>query len=140
LADAQSKKLAANLHVGTMGWSYNFWKGVFYPEKLPSKQFLHYYASKLNSVEVDSTFYRMPQETTITEWKNQTPEDFVFSLKFPQAITHVKMLKDCQRETEIFLERTFFTSAGKATEKPSTERWAKRKSTEQSASKRGPKN
>jgi uncharacterized protein YecE (DUF72 family) len=105
LADAQTKRVNANLHVGTMGWSYAFWKGVFYPEKLASKKFLAYYAQKLGTVEVDSTFYRIPSEFTIAEWKTQTPAGFVFSLKFPQVITHVKMLKDCQRETQVFLER-----------------------------------
>ncbi len=88
-----------------MGWSYNFWKGVFYPEKLPTKEFLAYYANKFNTVEVDSTFYRIPRESTLVEWKAQTPEGFVFSLKFPQIITHLKMLKECQQETRVFLER-----------------------------------
>lgn len=88
-----------------MGWSYDFWKGVFYPEKLAAKEFLAYYARKYGTVEVDSTFYRIPRESTVAEWKMQTPEGFVFSLKFPQVITHVKMLKDCQQDTRVFLER-----------------------------------
>ena len=92
------------LHVGTMGWSYGFWKGTFYPEKLPSKEFLGYYARQFGTVEVDSTFYRIPRTQTVTDWKTQTPEDFVFSLKFPQVITHIKMLEDCQEETNVFLE------------------------------------
>ena len=94
-----------NLHVGTIGWSYTFWKGKFYPEKLPSTKFLAYYAEHFNSVEVDATFYRIPNEKTVLNWKEQTPSGFVFSLKFPQIITHVKMLRDCQRETDVFLER-----------------------------------
>jgi uncharacterized protein YecE (DUF72 family) len=93
------------LHVGTMGWSYGFWKGKFYPENLPSKKFLGYYAKQFGTVEVDSTFYRIPRKQTVSDWKEQTPEGFVFSLKFPQIITHVKMLKDCLEETAIFLER-----------------------------------
>ena len=93
------------LHVGTMGWSYNFWKGNFYPEKLASKEFLAYYAKQFNTVEVDSTFYRIPRTQSVLDWKEQTPEGFVFSLKFPQVITHVKMLKDCQEEVAVFLER-----------------------------------
>ncbi len=94
-----------NLHLGTMGWSYNFWRGSFYPEKMVSKDFLSFYAKQLNSVEADSTFYRIPSPETVGEWKHQTPGDFMFSLKFPQRITHVKMLKDCQEETKVFLER-----------------------------------
>ncbi len=93
------------LRVGTIGWSYSFWKPSFYPEKLASKDFLTYYASHFGSVEVDSTFYRIPTAKTVTEWQKQTPSSFMFSLKFPQQITHVKMLKDCQQETKVFLER-----------------------------------
>jgi uncharacterized protein YecE (DUF72 family) len=93
------------LHVGTMGWSYSFWKGNFYPETLASKEFLAYYATQFNTVEVDSTFYRIPRTQSVTDWKEQTPEGFLFSLKFPQVITHVKMLKDCQEEVAVFLER-----------------------------------
>jgi uncharacterized protein YecE (DUF72 family) len=88
-----------------MGWSYNFWKGNFYPENLASKEFLAYYAKQFDTVEVDSTFYRIPRRQSVLDWKEQTPEGFVFSLKFPQVITHVKMLKDCQEEVTVFLER-----------------------------------
>lgn len=92
-----------NLHVGTIGWSYNFWKGNFYPNRISSKDFLAYYSTKFKTVEVDSTFYRIPSQQIITNWKKQTPEGFLFSLKFPQVITHIKMLKDCQDETNAFL-------------------------------------
>lgn len=94
-----------NLHLGTIGWSYSFWRGSFYPTKAASKDFLAYYATQFNTVEVDSTFYRVPMAQTVTNWKQQTPDGFVFSLKFPQVITHVKMLKDCQYETDVFLDR-----------------------------------
>jgi uncharacterized protein YecE (DUF72 family) len=93
-----------NLHLGTIGWSYDFWKGVFYPKKTVSKDYLPYYAKQFNTVEVDSTFYRIPAKTTITHWKQQGTPNFLFSLKFPQLITHVRMLKDCQYETDVFLE------------------------------------
>jgi uncharacterized protein YecE (DUF72 family) len=93
------------LHVGTMGWSYSFWKGNFYPETLTSKEFLAYYAKQFTTVEVNSTFYRIPRTQSVLDWKEQTPEGFLFSLKFPQVITHVKMLENCQEETRVFLER-----------------------------------
>jgi uncharacterized protein YecE (DUF72 family) len=93
------------LHIGTMGWSYNFWKGNFYPETLAAKEFLAYYAKQFNTVEVDSTFYRIPRRQSVIDWKEQTPSGFLFSLKFPQIITHVKMLENCQEETSVFLER-----------------------------------
>jgi uncharacterized protein YecE (DUF72 family) len=95
----------SKLHVGTMGWSYGFWKGSFYPEGLASKEFLAYYAKQFSTVEVDSTFYRIPRRQSVADWNAQTPEGFVFSLKFPQVITHVKMLENCEEETNVFLER-----------------------------------
>lgn len=95
----------AKLHLGTIGWSYNFWKGPFYPAKTASKNFLAYYATQFNTVEVDSTFYRIPTEKAVENWRLQVPEGFLFSLKFPQAITHIKALKSCERETALFLTR-----------------------------------
>jgi len=105
LVDAQASSISKSLHLGTMGWSYSFWRGSFYPEDLVSKDFLSHYATHFDTVEVDSTFYRIPLEKTVIEWKQQTPASFLFSLKFPQKITHVKMLEDCQEETRVFLER-----------------------------------
>ena len=87
-----------------MGWSYEFWKGSFYPKHFASKDFLSYFATHFGSVEVDSTFYRIPLAKTVTDWKNLTPKDFVFSLKFPQVITHVRMLKECEDVTKVFLD------------------------------------
>ncbi len=95
-----------SLHLGTIGWSYSFWKGNFYPNKTASKDFLAYYATKFSTVEVDSTFYRIPTQQAVANWREQTPDGFSFSLKFPEVITHIKMLKDCQGETDFFLERT----------------------------------
>lgn len=93
-----------NLHLGTIGWSYTFWRGSFYPKKTPSKDFLSYYAAQFDTVEVDNTFYRMPKQQVVTNWRTQVGDNFRFSLKFPGRITHVKMLKDCQAETSFFLE------------------------------------
>jgi uncharacterized protein YecE (DUF72 family) len=88
-----------------MGWSYSFWKPVFYPKNLPAKDFLTFYAKHFDTVEADSTFYRIPNIKTVNQWREQTPESFRFSLKFPQKITHIKMLRDCQEDTRVFLER-----------------------------------
>ncbi|XHH08704.1 MAG: DUF72 domain-containing protein [Candidatus Bathyarchaeia archaeon] len=93
------------VYAGTIGWSYNFWKGPFYPAKLSNNKLLNYYATQFGTVEVDNTFYRIPNAQTMLNWKQQTPNNFIFSLKFPNIITHVKKLKDCQRETNLFLER-----------------------------------
>jgi uncharacterized protein YecE (DUF72 family) len=88
-----------------MGWSYNFWKMNFYPENLAPKEFLAYYAAQFNTVEVDSTFYRIPRKQSVIEWKEQTPAGFQFSLKFPRIITHIKMLKNCGEEASVFIDR-----------------------------------
>ncbi len=88
-----------------MGWSYNFWKNSFYPHDLASEEFLSFYSKRFGTVEVDNTFYRIPRVETMNDWKQQTPKDFLFSLKFPQKITHIKMLQNCQEETSVFLER-----------------------------------
>jgi uncharacterized protein YecE (DUF72 family) len=91
--------------LGTIGWSYIFWKGKFYPQRTLAKDYLAYYSTQFNTVEADSTFYRIPTTQTVISWKKQTPKNFQFSLKFPQVITHIKMLKDCQNETNVFLDR-----------------------------------
>ena len=93
------------LYLGTIGWSYNFWKGSFYPRNTNSTDYLAYYSSQFNTVEVDSTFYHLPMQSTVESWRLQVPEGFVFSLKFPQLITHFKDLKDCEQETATFLGR-----------------------------------
>ena len=105
MVTAQRKGCIKQLHIGTIGWSYDFWKGIFYPQKTVSKDFLAFYSSRFDTVEVDNTFYRIPSSQTVTNWKNQTPEGFLFSPKFPKVITHIKMLKDSKRETALFLER-----------------------------------
>ena len=95
------------IHVGTMGWSYDFWVGNFYPPETDANQYLAEYAKHFDSVEVDNTFYRIPSEATVKRWYDQTPSDFVFSPKFPRIITHVKMLKDCETETTVFIKKDY---------------------------------
>lgn len=91
------------IRVGTCGWSYPDWSGVFYPKDLPAGQFLSYLAEHYPVVEVDSTFYRAPSRKTVEGWRDKTPDSFGFSLKVPQVITHEKVLRDCQRERDTFL-------------------------------------
>jgi uncharacterized protein YecE (DUF72 family) len=92
------------LHVGTSGYSYKEWKGSFYPEKLPAKEMLSYYASRLLAVEINNTFYRLPQQSMLENWKEQVPANFRFSLKASQRITHFKRLKDVADETKYLLD------------------------------------
>jgi len=93
-----------NLFVGTSGYSYKEWKGIFYPEDLPAKEMLAYYARRLPAVEINNTFYRLPQATMIENWRDQVPAEFRFSIKATQRITHIKRLKNCVEETKYLLE------------------------------------
>jgi uncharacterized protein YecE (DUF72 family) len=89
--------------VGTSGYSYKEWKGSFYPEKLPQKEMLSYYAQQFSTVEINSTFYRMPKANDLEKWAQQVPDTFRFVLKAPQMITHRKRLKNAEDETKDFL-------------------------------------
>jgi len=89
-----------NIYVGTSGFAHKEWKGKFYPEKIPSKDMLRFYAERLGTVEINNTFYHMPKESVLLSWAGQVPEDFVFALKAPQVITHFKQLRNVFEETE----------------------------------------
>jgi uncharacterized protein YecE (DUF72 family) len=93
-----------NLLVGTSGYSYKEWKGNFYPEGLPAKEMLSYYSRRLPAVEINNTFYRLPQPGMVENWKEQVPESFRFSIKATQRITHIKRLKNCAEETKYLME------------------------------------
>jgi uncharacterized protein YecE (DUF72 family) len=93
------------IYVGTSGYAYKEWKGKFYPEKISPKEMLRFYSGRLNTVEINNTFYRMPKESILTSWAEQVPGDFVFALKAPQVITHLKQLRDISEEAE-YLFRT----------------------------------
>lgn len=97
--------MTAALHIGTQGWNYSDWAGVFYPDGTRSGDFLATYARAFGTVEVDSTFYAIPASSTIRGWYERTPADFVFALKFPQSVTHEAHLRDGDGTTELFFER-----------------------------------
>ena len=78
--------------VGTSGYSYKEWKGTFYPDDLPAAKMLPFYATHFGTVEINNTFYRMPDEKLVTKWASEVPEGFTFILKAPQRITHQKKL------------------------------------------------
>src|SRR5215216_2041699 len=92
------------LYVGTSGYSYKEWKGSFYPEKIPPKDMLSYYALRLPAVELISTFYRLPQPSMVESWKAQVPDNFRFSVRASQVITHFKRLKDTGAQTRLLLK------------------------------------
>jgi uncharacterized protein YecE (DUF72 family) len=89
------------LLAGTSGFSYKEWLGEFYPEKLPAKGMLAFYATQLPIVEVNNTFYRMPNREAIQGWRSQVPDSFRFAIKAPRRISHLKRLKDCGAEVRV---------------------------------------
>jgi uncharacterized protein YecE (DUF72 family) len=92
------------VYVGTSGYNFPEWKGTFYPEKLPASQMLEYYAQRLPTVEVNYTFYRMPNAKAVAGWDAATPATFTFVLKAPQRITHMARLQDIDDPLRFFLE------------------------------------
>ncbi|MGA9845444.1 MAG: DUF72 domain-containing protein [Nitrososphaeraceae archaeon] len=89
-------------HIGCSGWSYSAWKGPFYPLNLENSKWLSYYSQVLDFVEIDSSFYRIPNEFMVKNWSKNTPDHFRFTAKFPKVITHDKRLKDVEKELELF--------------------------------------
>jgi uncharacterized protein YecE (DUF72 family) len=93
----------SKVYAGTSGWAYPSWKPEFYPAKLASAKFLGYYASRLNSVELNYTFRRFPTQKLLAGWIEATPPDFKFAVKAHQTITHIKRLRDASSFTTDFL-------------------------------------
>jgi uncharacterized protein YecE (DUF72 family) len=92
-----------NLYAGTSGWAYPTWKPDFYPAEVPSRAFLHFYASRLTSVEVNYTFRTLPSELQLQGWLDATPPGFRFSFKAPQQITHFQRLLASEATTAEFI-------------------------------------
>jgi len=94
----------SSVYAGTSGWSYPSWKPKFYPAKLASAKFLGYYATRLNTVEVNYTFRAFPSEKMLTGWVAATPENFRFAVKAHQSITHIKRLQDSGENVARFVK------------------------------------
>src|SRR6266566_7000095 len=94
----------ATLYAGTSGFAYPNWKPAFYPAKLPSKQFLKHYSERLNCVEINYTFRRLPSAATLANWVEATSPGFVFAVKANMRITHILRLKNAEAATELFLK------------------------------------
>jgi uncharacterized protein YecE (DUF72 family) len=90
-------------HIGCSGWSYTSWTGPFYPHNLENSDWLRYYSQIFDYVEIDSSFYRIPNEFMVKNWAKRTPDNFRFAAKFPKVITHEKQLIDIEDEVDLFL-------------------------------------
>jgi uncharacterized protein YecE (DUF72 family) len=93
----------SNLYIGTSGWNYKHWIGVFYPETEKQSTQLQYYQQFFNTVELNNSFYHLPDAATFKHWKESSPKDFLFSVKASRYITHMKKLKDAKEPLHTFL-------------------------------------
>lgn len=92
------------VYVGTSGWQYKDWRGAFYPDKLPQRDWLPHFAARFGVVEVNNTFYNLPRAEVFTAWRERTPADFRFALKMSRYLTHLKRLKEPREPIDRFLK------------------------------------
>jgi uncharacterized protein YecE (DUF72 family) len=92
------------MRIGTSGYSYKEWKGSFYPEDLPAARMLEFYAGRFDTVEINNTFYRMPEAKMLDKWATQVPDSFTFVLKAPQRITHRQKLSGSEEDVRYLFE------------------------------------
>jgi uncharacterized protein YecE (DUF72 family) len=92
----------AKVHIGTSGWHYDHWRGPFYPDDLPAKERLDFYAAHFDTVEINNSFYRLPTPEAVKHWRASVPKGFLFAVKASRYTTHVKRLKDAPASFEKF--------------------------------------
>jgi uncharacterized protein YecE (DUF72 family) len=92
-------------HVGTSGWQYDDWRGAFYPDDLAQRKWLEFYATHFRTVEVNNSFYRLPEHESFRRWRDQTPSGFIVTVKASRFITHLKRLKDPEEPVALLWER-----------------------------------
>lgn len=92
-----------NIRVGISGWTFEPWRGTFYPDKLPRKSELRYASEQLSAIEINGTFYSLQKPKVFQNWYNEVPADFCFTVKAPKFITHVRRLKDCEAPLANFM-------------------------------------
>ena len=97
------RSLAQGVRIGVSGWTYAPWRGVFYPKGLPQKRELEYAAQQFRSIEINGTFYGMQRPGAFASWAMQTPDDFVFAVKGPRFITHMKRLLEAETPLANFI-------------------------------------
>ena len=103
----KKKPTAPKLHIGTSGWVYKSWHKMFYPENV-KKEFLRFYSTEFNTVEVNTSFYHLPKRSTFEKWRSETLDDFIFGVKMSRYVTHIERLKVTQEP----LDRFFAAAAG----------------------------
>ena len=96
---------SATVHIGTSGWHYKHWLGDFYPPKFPPAKMLQWYTREFHTVEINNSFYRLPDEKTFREWAARVPPGFLFAVKASRFLTHMKRLKDAKDPIDLFFSR-----------------------------------
>jgi uncharacterized protein YecE (DUF72 family) len=91
-----------NIHVGTSGWSYKHWKGIFYPPKLKATEWIVFYSDHFKITEINGSFYKLPSQETVIEWTKKVPADFLFCPKMSRYLTHMKKLNEPEEPLERF--------------------------------------
>jgi uncharacterized protein YecE (DUF72 family) len=102
------KNQKSKIYIGTSGWIYSHWDGIFYPEDLPSQNKLKYYSSYFKTAEINYSFYHLPRPGTYQKWYAETPADFIFSLKASRFITHIKRLSGVKEAWRQFLKNALY--------------------------------
>jgi uncharacterized protein YecE (DUF72 family) len=96
--------MAGSVRIGTSGWHYKHWLGLFYPKKLPAKEMFAFYARHFDTVEINNSFYRLPLTKTFESWRDNSPANFIYAVKGSRFITHMKKLKDAESSSEKFFD------------------------------------
>ena len=91
-----------DIHIGTSGWSYPHWKGVFYPDTMPKSRWFEYYITHFRTVEINATFYRFFKDQTFQKWHDKAPDEFKYVLKTPRLITHRRYLINVEEQIKLF--------------------------------------
>ena len=102
---------SGKIYIATSGWHYGHWIGPFYPADIRKNRLFEYYLTRFDTVEINNSFYRLPEEKTFAHWRDAAPEGFVFALKGSRLITHVKRLKDPQEPLKAFMDRAVILGA-----------------------------
>ena len=93
------------MRIGCSGWQYKHWRANFYPAALPAPRWLEYYATQFDTVEINNSFYRLPEADTFVEWRRRVPRSFVYAVKSSRYLTHMKKLKEPRQPLALFLSR-----------------------------------
>ena len=103
---SSAREASRQLRIGCSGWNYPHWRaGVFYPARLPQRDWLTYYAERFDTVELNTTFYRLPQAAVVARWVSETPPGFIFAVKVSRYITHIKRLTEVSEHLPLLYER-----------------------------------